>query len=130
MGAVVQHLADEQHVIAMALGAQAAAFEHRQRTGEHRRAMAAEAPAAGFESLDARAGRCEAARQLDMRFGYRLRRGATRTLDLFADVFNVTNRANFENPTGDRRLTDFLNLTTLRAGAVPTTLQLGARFEF
>jgi hypothetical protein len=68
--------------------------------------------------------------QLDLRTGYRLRRGGSRTLDVFAAVYNVTNRANFENPTGDRRLTDFLNLTTLRAGAVPTTLQLGARFEF
>jgi len=42
----------------------------------------------------------------------------------------VTNRANFDNPTGDRFSTNFLNLTALRAGAVPTTLQLGARFEF
>jgi hypothetical protein len=45
-------------------------------------------------------------------------------------VFNATNRANFDNPTGDRRLTDFLNLTTLRAGGIPTTVQLGVRFEF
>jgi hypothetical protein len=68
--------------------------------------------------------------QLDLRLGYRLRRDNMGALDLFVDVFNVTNRANFDNPTGDRRLTDFLNLTTLRAGAVPTTVQLGARFEF
>jgi hypothetical protein len=53
-----------------------------------------------------------------------------RTLDVFVDVFNVTNRANFENPTGDRRSTDFLNLTALRAGAVPTTAQFGARLGF
>ena len=53
-----------------------------------------------------------------------------RSLDLFADIFNITNRANFENPTGDRRSTDFLNLTALRAGAVPATLQLGVRMEF
>jgi Carboxypeptidase regulatory-like domain/TonB dependent receptor-like, beta-barrel len=68
--------------------------------------------------------------QLDLRVGYRLRPGAGRSLDLFADVFNVTNRANFENPTGDRRSTDFLNLTTLRAGAVPTTAQIGVRLQF
>jgi hypothetical protein len=68
--------------------------------------------------------------QLDLRLGYRVRPGSGRLLDLFVDVFNATNRANFDNPTGDRRLTDFLNLTTLRAGAVPTTMQLGARFEF
>jgi len=68
--------------------------------------------------------------QLDLRLGYRLRPGSGRSLDLFADVFNVTNRANFDNPIGDRRSTDFFNLTTLRAGAVPTTLQFGVRFEF
>ena len=51
-------------------------------------------------------------------------------VDLFADVFNVTNRANFDNPIGDRRSTDFLRLTTLRPGAVPTTMQLGVRYEF
>jgi hypothetical protein len=68
--------------------------------------------------------------QLDLRLGYRLRPGAGRALDLFADIFNVTNRANFDNPIGDRRSTDFFNLTTLRAGGVPATLQLGVRFEF
>jgi hypothetical protein len=68
--------------------------------------------------------------QLDLRLGYRLRPGGVRTLDVFVDVFNVTNRANFENPTGDRRSTDFLNLTALRAGAVPTTAQFGARLGF
>ena len=68
--------------------------------------------------------------QLDLRLGYRVRPGSGRSLDLFADIFNVTNRANFDNPIGDRRSTDFLNLTTLRSGGVPSTLQLGARFEF
>jgi len=67
--------------------------------------------------------------QLDLRLGYR-GRYAGRTVDLFADIFNATNRANFDNPIGDRRSTDFMRLTTLRPGAVPTTLQLGARFEF
>ena len=56
--------------------------------------------------------------------------GQNRNLDLFVDVFNITNRANFENPIGDRRLPDFLNLTALRAGAVPTTVQFGTRVEF
>jgi hypothetical protein len=67
--------------------------------------------------------------QIDMRLGYRAR-PAGRTIDLFADVFNITNRANFDNPLGDRRATDFLRLTTLRPGAVPTTVQLGVRYEF
>ncbi len=68
--------------------------------------------------------------QTDFRLGYRLHPGTSRSLDLFVDVFNITNRANFENPTGDRRSTDFLNLTALRAGAVPTTVQFGARMAF
>ena len=68
--------------------------------------------------------------QADIRVGYRLRPGTGRSLDLFVDVFNITNRANFANPTGDRRSTDFLNLTALRAGAVPATAQFGARMEF
>jgi len=67
--------------------------------------------------------------QIDLRLGYRGHPGG-RTIDLFADVFNVMNRANFDNPIGDRRSTDFLRLTTLRPGAVPTTMQLGARWEF
>jgi hypothetical protein len=68
--------------------------------------------------------------QTDVRLGYRLRPGNSRALDLFADIFNITNRANFEVPTGDRRSTNFLNLTALRAGAVPTTVQFGVRMEF
>jgi hypothetical protein len=68
--------------------------------------------------------------QTDVRFGYQLRPGQNRTLDLFMDVFNITNRANFEVPLGDRRLPDFLNLTALRAGAIPTTVQFGVRMGF
>jgi hypothetical protein len=68
--------------------------------------------------------------QADVRLGYRLRPGQNRTLDLFMDVFNITNRANFDNPLGDRRLPDFLNLTALRAGAIPTTVQFGVRMGF
>jgi len=68
--------------------------------------------------------------QADVRFGYRLRPGQNRTLDLFMDAFNITNRANFDNPLGDRRLPDFLNLTALRAGAIPTTVQFGVRMGF
>jgi hypothetical protein len=68
--------------------------------------------------------------ELDLRGGYTFRLPQARTLNLFVDVFNVTNRANFDNPTGDRRSTDFLNLVALRAGGVPTTLQIAARFQF
>jgi outer membrane receptor protein involved in Fe transport len=68
--------------------------------------------------------------QLDIRLGYRLRPGPARTLDLFAEVFNATNRANFNNPTGDRRSGNFLIPTSLRGGGFPRQLQLGARLGF
>jgi hypothetical protein len=67
--------------------------------------------------------------QLDMRVGYRLRVVA-RTLDLFAEVFNVTNRANFLNPSGDRRLATFLLPNELRGGGFPRQLQVAARLGF
>jgi hypothetical protein len=71
--------------------------------------------------------------QLDMKVSYRLRKlGAQRTLDITADVFNVTNRANFNNPSGDRRLTaTFLRPTSLYGGSgFPRQVQIGARFAF
>jgi hypothetical protein len=66
--------------------------------------------------------------QWDMRLGYQIRiRGSSR-VELFGECFNLTNRANFDNPTGDRRSTTFLVVTALRPGGVPRTFQLGARF--
>ena len=68
--------------------------------------------------------------QWDMRLGYQFRiRGASR-IDLFGECFNLTNEANFANPTGDRFSTNFLVVTALRPGGVPRTFQLGARFAF
>jgi hypothetical protein len=68
--------------------------------------------------------------QLDARLGYRVRAGGVRTLDLFAEVFNLTDRTNFTNPSGDRRLTTFLVPNGLVAGGFPRQLQLGARMGF
>ena len=66
--------------------------------------------------------------QLDIRAGYRLRLGGDMTLDAFGEIFNVTDRANFSNPSGDRRSSNFLRLTGLRDGALcdvaPTLLGL------
>jgi hypothetical protein len=70
--------------------------------------------------------------QADVRLGYQFRFGERR-LDVFGEVFNLTNRANFElgAANGDRRLTtSFLNYTALRAGAIPRTAQLGVRVGF
>jgi hypothetical protein len=69
--------------------------------------------------------------QADARLGYQFRFGARR-LELFGEVFNLTNRANFDvlAANGDRRSTTFLVLTALRAGAIPRTGQIGARLVF
>jgi hypothetical protein len=70
--------------------------------------------------------------QLDLRAGYRLRWTQRRTLELFADVFNLTNRANFTNPSGDRRIaSDFLRLSGLTGNSgFPRQLQFGVRLGF
>ncbi len=68
--------------------------------------------------------------QWDMRLGYQLRLRGTSRVELFGECFNLTNRANFDNPSGDRRLATFLVVTALRPGGVPRTFQLGARFVF
>jgi hypothetical protein len=68
--------------------------------------------------------------QIDMRFGYRFRVMNGKSLDLFGEIFNLANRANFNNPSGDKRSTNFLVLTALKAGAVPRTGQFGVRFGF
>jgi hypothetical protein len=73
--------------------------------------------------------------QLDTRFGWRFRAGGSRTLDLTADLINVTNRANFVSPVttanqSDRRSTNFLLLTTLYGGGQPRQAQVGARLAF
>lgn len=87
--------------------------------------------------------------QTDIRIGYRIPL-LTTNVELIAEVFNLLDRANFANPSGDRRVatvnevdsdgvtrphlritnTNYLNLTALKAGAVPRTAQLGARIKF
>jgi hypothetical protein len=67
--------------------------------------------------------------QLDLRAGYRFRLG-TRTLDAFVDVLNLTNRSNFVNPEGDRRLSNFLLVTALQGNGPTRTAQLGMRLAF
>jgi hypothetical protein len=78
--------------------------------------------------------------QLDVRAGWRRRINPERALELFLDIYNITNRANFDNPmtTGvpggstDRRLpATYLVLTNLRGGGgFPRQALMGARFAF
>jgi hypothetical protein len=67
---------------------------------------------------------------LDARFGYAIPVGGARRLELSVDVFNLTNRTNFANPTGNQASTQFLILTGYSTSYTPRKAQIGARFEF
>lgn len=69
-------------------------------------------------------------RNIDARLGYRVRMPQGKSLDLFFEAFNITNEANFSNPTGDLRSGTFLVPTSLQGGGFPRQVQLGARLGF
>jgi hypothetical protein len=74
------------------------------------------------------------------RAAYRFRLpGGTRRITAYVDVFNITNRANFNNPTlttggvtsADRRTADtFLVLRSIRNGGPSRTAQFNVRYDF
>jgi hypothetical protein len=68
--------------------------------------------------------------QIDLRAGYRMRPREARTIDLFFEVFNLSNEPNFANPSGDQRLGTFLVPTSLAGGGFPRQFQVGARLGF
>jgi hypothetical protein len=69
--------------------------------------------------------------QLDSRIGYRLKLGGRRTGEVFGEFFNLTNRTNFANPSGDMRVpTDFLRYTGYFGTGRGRQAQLGLRFGF
>jgi hypothetical protein len=45
-------------------------------------------------------------------------------------VFNLTDRSNYTNPSGDRRLSNFLVLNGLVGGGFPRQAQVGIRLGF
>ena len=45
-------------------------------------------------------------------------------------MFNLTNRTNFANPTGNQASAQFLLLSAYSTSYAPRKLQLGARFVF
>ncbi|HEY8182951.1 MAG TPA: hypothetical protein VII32_11970, partial [Thermoanaerobaculia bacterium] len=51
-------------------------------------------------------------------------------IEVFGDVFNVNDRANFATPSGNRQAATFLQLIAPRAGGVPRTAQIGAKVTF
>ena len=66
---------------------------------------------------------------LSLRGRYSFKLNGNRALQAWVDVFNVTNRANFSNPSTDRR--DAATFLILRAVSNPTrTAQLNFRFTF
>ena len=68
--------------------------------------------------------------KLDLRTGYTVNVGAQRKIELFGEVFNLTNRANFSNPSGDRANANFLRQTGLSTSTNPRLVQFGARYSF
>jgi hypothetical protein len=68
---------------------------------------------------------------LNMRAGWRFSLSENRYLQAHIDVFNVTNRANFSTPSGDRRTPGtFLILRTIQNGGPTRTAQLNIKFTF
>ncbi|HET7618266.1 MAG TPA: hypothetical protein VFK20_07140, partial [Vicinamibacterales bacterium] len=67
---------------------------------------------------------------LDARLGYRIGLTANRRVEVFADIFNLTNRTNFANPSGNQASPQFLLLTDYSTSYTPRKLQIGARLEF
>jgi hypothetical protein len=54
-----------------------------------------------------------------------------RSIEIAADLFNLTNRTNFLNPGGNQNSpSTFLVLTDYSTSYTPRKLQLGARFQF
>jgi len=69
--------------------------------------------------------------QVDLRAGYRIQLGGSRTLDMFLDVFNLANRANFANPSSDQRLpATFLRLPDVSDEGPTRTAQINIRYGF
>ena len=78
--------------------------------------------------------------QADVRAGWRRPLGGSRVIEAFLDIYNITNRANFDAPTAtgvpgaatDRRTpATFLVLTNLRGGGgFPRQAQVGVRYAF
>ncbi len=67
---------------------------------------------------------------VDMRIGYGFRVRGQRQLEISADLFNLTNRTNFANPTGNQASAQFLLLTAYSTSYSPRKVQIGARLEF
>jgi len=68
--------------------------------------------------------------KLDIRAGYRFTMAQQRTIDAFVEVFNVTGRNNFGNPSGNIASPAFLILDSLVTSTNPRLVQIGFRVGF
>jgi hypothetical protein len=68
--------------------------------------------------------------KLDIRAGYRFQLRQGRTADAFVEVFNVTDRVNFSNPSGNIASGSFLILDGLVTSTNPRLVQIGFRIGF
>jgi len=68
--------------------------------------------------------------ELDARLGYQFAMPNRRKLEAFVDFFNLSNRTNFLNPSGNQASPQFLLLTAYNTSYTPRKVQIGARFEF
>jgi len=67
----------------------------------------------------------------DVRLGYRFTLHDSRRVEVFADIFNVTNHTNFANPSGNIGTpATFLVLSAYSTSYAPRKLQIGARLQF
>jgi len=64
---------------------------------------------------------------LNLRLQYVVRPSAAQSVGFFAEIYNATNRVNFDNPIANRRSPNF-NRTTV--ADEPRTMQLGIRYTF
>jgi hypothetical protein len=64
---------------------------------------------------------------LNLRLQYVVRPSTAQSVGFYAEIYNATNRVNFDNPIANRRSTNF-NRTTV--ADEPRTMQLGIRYTF
>ena len=65
---------------------------------------------------------------VNLRAGYNFAVTEGRQVQVYLDVFNLTNRTNFNNPNGDQRSSTFLVPTSIVEA--PRTIELNFRFAF
>jgi hypothetical protein len=66
-----------------------------------------------------------------VRAQYQFKLTGNKRIRAYVDLFNITNRANFNNPTGDRRdAATFLILRSIRNGGPSRTAQFNVRYDF